>query len=122
MDKPEDIPESVWAEAEAAKDNAGPSDGWTVVIARAILAEREASEKRMADLLKDPVAVRVNFLRGSIACQPLIDEAVAAEREHCAKIAESHAGRIRLGGYNAWHGADNIAAAIRQVPTTNEGE
>lgn len=29
------------------------------------------------DLLKDPAAVRVNYLRGTIACQNLIDEAVA---------------------------------------------
>ncbi|MCC6481426.1 MAG: hypothetical protein IT554_03345 [Sphingomonadaceae bacterium] len=54
------------------------------LIACAILAEREASEKRMGELLKDPAAVRVNFLRGSIACQPLIDEAISAERERCA--------------------------------------
>lgn len=36
---------------------------------------KSESEARMAEILKDPAAVRVNYLRGGIACQPLIDEA-----------------------------------------------
>ena len=40
------------------------------VIALGILGERE----RLRNLLRDPLAVRISYLRGDIACQRLIDE------------------------------------------------
>lgn len=44
---------------------------------------------------------------------PAIARAILAEREACASVAEGCAGTIRLGGINAWHGATDIARAIR---------
>lgn len=46
-------------------------------IASTIMAERE----RIAELLKDPFAVRLNYLRGDISAQSIIEEAVKEERE-----------------------------------------
>ena len=85
----------------------------TQIIARAIMAERQrfvadfdgaadagidaaiaAERERTANLLKDPAAVRLNYLRGDIACQTLIDEAIAAERERCKRIVERSRGRL----------------------------
>jgi hypothetical protein len=52
---------------------------------------REEVEKEIAEKLQDPFAVRVNYLRGKIAMQTIIDEACeqakAQERERCAVIA-----------------------------------
>ncbi len=42
----------------------------------------------LAALLKDPAAIRINYLRGDIACQPLIDEARKAAFIEAAAIAE----------------------------------
>lgn len=92
--KPDDIPEDVMSAAEDAYQAAiymtthDEPQAMVAMVARAIMAERERTEARMLDLLKAPAAVRVNYLRGNIACQPLIDEAVVAERDRCAKIAE----------------------------------
>lgn len=92
-----DIPEDIMKAAEDALDKmlchcveaSGSSEAYRLdsvkEIARALMAERE----RMASLLRDPAAVRVNYLRGDIACQALIDEAVMAERERCAKVVET---------------------------------
>lgn len=56
----------------------------TEAIAKAIMAEREHT----AELLKDPAAVRINYLRGDIACQHLIAEAVEAERQQSETVAD----------------------------------
>lgn len=87
---PEDVRNTAYAMAMRLVDRDRDSGENADVIAEAILAERTATEARIADLLKDPAAVRLNYLRGGIACQSLIDEAVAAERERCAGIAEMH--------------------------------
>lgn len=59
-------------------------------IASALQAERDDTEAKWAEAMKTPLSVRVNYLRGNIACQNLIDEAVDAERERCAKIADAY--------------------------------
>lgn len=80
MTKPYDVPADVWKVAEACC----PGNNWNPItierIARTILVEREAIE----DLLKNPVAVRLNYLRGGIACQGIIEDAIQAERKRCA--------------------------------------
>ena len=53
-----------------------------LMMARAIMAEREACEKRAAELLLNPAAVYVNWLRGSIDARSII----ADEREACAQL------------------------------------
>jgi len=89
-----------------------------VVIAKAILAERSA----ISTLLKDPSAVRINYLRGDIACQVLIDEAVIAERQRCADLVES----FSPGGENYEYGHDDasmrvaIRGAILSPPSSTE--
>lgn len=45
-------------------------------------------------LLKDPAAVRVNYLRGDIACQSLIDEARDKALEAAAVLIEQRNGSI----------------------------
>lgn len=87
--KPDDIPDDVRLQAVQvvvmlpAMPNAKETEKAIDCVARAILAERE----RMLAALKDPAAVRVNYLRGQIACQTLIDEAVEAERVRCLEAA-----------------------------------
>jgi hypothetical protein len=89
-------------------------------IARAILAERQAAEARMAALLKDPVAVRLNWQRGGINA----DSIIAEERERCAKIADREAeerqavaplldGKARTVAIGQASVASGIAQAIR---------
>ncbi|KSV78957.1 hypothetical protein N182_18330 [Sinorhizobium sp. GL2] len=54
-------------------------------------AELERMRREVAEVrekLKDPAAVRINYLRGDIACQPLIDEARKAAFIDAAEIAE----------------------------------
>jgi hypothetical protein len=85
--RPGDVPEDVW---RIATDEALKFVEWLVPTP----AEGAASTEHV---------LAVSFAR-----------AILAERERCAKVAESHGGRIRLGGFNAWHGASNIAAAIRK--------
>lgn len=50
----------------------------------------EVAHAKMATLLKDPAAVRVNYLRGDIACQGLIHEAEEREREATLDAASSY--------------------------------
>lgn len=69
---------------------------------------------RPADISQDvweaaQAAIRASQDDGTSGCV----RAILAERERCAKVAESYGGRIRLGGINAWHGASTIARAIR---------
>jgi len=92
----ETIPEDVMAIAEDIRSrvfNAMHDDDGRLtdsdpaeIIASAILAEREATEARMAAVLKDPVAVRLNWMRGGINAGSIIAE----ERERCAKVAERY--------------------------------
>lgn len=99
--KTEEISQEAWEEAEEwsgwplwadlnNEDQATIHEG----VARAILAAEkrgeEATHAKMATLLKDPAAVRVNYLRGDIACQGLIQEAEEREREACARYVEGH--------------------------------
>lgn len=82
--------------------------------ARAILAEREASEARMLELLKDPVAVRVNWMRGGINA----DSIIAEERERCAKIADPPL-MHRKGAPGLWRRRRaEIASSIRSGAST----
>lgn len=87
MTKPDDIPQSVWDEAGRVA--------------------KEMARKSMVDPL----------LPYYISAQPLVARAILsatqAEREACALVAESKATTIRLGGISAWHGASDIASAIR---------
>ncbi len=62
-----------------------PSYDPRIIIARAIMAERE----RIGSLLKDPSAVLLNYLRGDIASQEIIKDALKLERERCARVAEA---------------------------------
>lgn len=59
-----------------------PRDDWGVGEHHTICDEAAGEIERLTrelagivGLLKDPAAVRINYLRGDIACQPLIDEA-----------------------------------------------
>lgn len=86
-------------------------------VCSAILAEREASEARMLELLKDPVAVRLNWMRGGINA----DSIIAEERERCAKIADSLVAHVSdhdryRSGMNA--AAVDIAYGIRSGAST----
>ena len=45
-----------------------------------------------------------------------IARAILAERKRCAEIARNCAGHVRLGGINAWHGAEHIAKVIEAGP------
>lgn len=93
MTKPDWCPQRVWDEAVRLVDDLDPAllDSQTAIesAAKAILAAEQREQDKMEALLKDPAAVRVNYLRGGIACQPLIDDAVAKEREACAQVAET---------------------------------
>ncbi|MEN3145721.1 hypothetical protein ABCW43_00240 [Neorhizobium sp. IRAMC:178] len=91
------------------------------VVHGALLAERETTEAKMLALLKDPAAVRINYLRGDIACQALIDEAVLAEREACAKIASAISTDLRNGGQTRFAAA-LIANSIRSGDRTSSTE
>lgn len=124
--RPDDIPEDVWRDVELRimpRDLVGSPLGDLVHrnCCYGILAERAKTEARALDLLKDPAAVRVNYLRGNIACQPLIDEAVAAERERCLGIIEKqkqaflspeYAFPQPMGSFSECYACDQIAAAI----------
>lgn len=92
-----------------------------LAVADALLAEREATEAKMLALLKDPAAVRINYLRGDIACQALIDEAVLAEREACAEIARTISTDLRNGGQTRFAAA-LIANSIRSGDRTSSTE
>ncbi|HEV7319443.1 MAG TPA: hypothetical protein VGO04_12645 [Ensifer sp.] len=59
---------------------------------------RELAE--VSDLLKDPAAVRINYLRGEIACQSLIDEARAGAFREAAAVAELDADWSAFGKKN----------------------
>jgi len=48
--------------------------------------EREKLEADYKKILSDPVAVRINWLRGDIAAGYIIDEVVEEERERCIAI------------------------------------
>jgi hypothetical protein len=87
-DIPDGIPQDVWVAADEALDNllcndieaSGSSKQFRIdsvtSIARAILAEREASEARMLQLLKDPVAVRLNWMRGGINVSSVLPDEI----------------------------------------------
>lgn len=120
--KPEDIPQEVWRAAEHAFYDSTPNAvGAVEAIARAIMAAEkrgeEAAQAKMAALLKDPAAVRVNYLRGDIACQDLIREGEEREREACAKVAMDCRIEPEIDHVGLVDGANRacvkVAAAIR---------
>lgn len=91
-----------------------------VAVARSILAERAASEARMLELLKDPVAVRLNWMRGGINA----DSIMAEVKARCAEIADAaadeqdvlalSADESNFAGYRQGERvAKSIASAIR---------
>lgn len=91
-------------------------DALKSTIAHALLAaEQRGEEKKAAEieaLLKDPVAVRANYLRGGIACQPLIDE---AERRGLEKAAEVALIRSPDDDSLDWQVRQQVADAIRSL-------
>lgn len=84
---------------------------------RVVDAERE----RWINVLRDPAAVRINYLRGNIACQTLIDEAVEAQKQKDAKIADDYAEGYRGGLYH-YGAADKDSGRGRQEGHINAGE
>lgn len=81
------------------------------VACEAMMVEQD----HVAALLKDPAAVRVNYLRGGIACQALIDEATIAEMERAAGIADAQE-EINSSGVDDWSsGACSAAATIAKA-------
>ncbi len=93
-----------------------PRDDWGVGEHHTICDEAAGEIERLTrelagivGLLKDPAAVRINYLRGDIACQPLIDEARKAAFIEAAETAEDILkNRMRLP-----HTAEIVSAAIR---------
>ncbi len=79
--KPEDIPEDVMDAAyELANGNHG-EEALMLGIARAIMAERER--------LTDPAFLEKHLTAVGVVAAEAVNEAVLAERERCAKIADS---------------------------------
>lgn len=111
------IPEDICKRAEALADqwiSRGHHDNAALAadVAQALMEERE----RLATILKDPAAVRVNYHRGDIACQALIEEATAAERERCARIeAASSALQDALDEAWRWNGIECIPDTEAQM-------
>ncbi len=102
--------ESIATAAIEAYLSATPSRNDILEEAAAFKAGQAETEARIADLLKDPAAVRVNYLRGGIACQNLINEAL----EEAARVAED-AVDTTDDGIDAFDASQIIAAAIRAL-------
>lgn len=126
MTQPKGIDSWAWQEAIRILESK-PED--TILITALSLMDaysrgRADEEQFLSTALKDPITVRVNYLRGGIACQPLIDYAVEQERERCAKRIESYYDHVP----DALRGAEDplmvrtleyLASVIR---TPNEAE
>lgn len=108
MDAPIDVPSDIWS--------AVSSKLWYGMEFRAAVWEAgrliKAERDRIEDLLKNPAAVRQNYLRGDIACQMLIDEAAASEREACAQEMDRR-WRENANTPETRAAYSNAAAAIR---------
>lgn len=121
---PSEIPEDIQAMAKKLFD-LRDSIAFRGFIAQALLTEREATEKRIGELLKDQVAVRVNWLRGGINATSIIDEIQRRDASLADEYADSYEkGLCHYGAADKDHGRGrqeghikagrDIAAAIRQ--------
>lgn len=124
MNRPEGISPKTYAEApedirnaveqlirDYGSDPALLAGAIVSATSRVIQSAVEAERARLDALLRDPAAVRVNYLRGGIACQHLIDEAVGAENERCARLCEDYEPPAYTDVGNA---CVDLAAAIRK--------
>lgn len=113
MTKPDDIPQDIWGAAcdcwETLASSAPLRDHETVVIARAIMAAKADKETEIAGLLHNPVAVRLNWLRGGIDASSIIAE----EREACALEMDRRATE-NANTLDTQAAYRNAAAAIRK--------
>jgi len=96
----------------------GDRDRMFEAVARALLAERASTEAKIQELLKDPVAVRLNWMRGGINA----DSIIAEERERCATVATNY-GLLRKTAFGGpleakRAAAKDIASAIRSGEET----
>lgn len=125
--RPSDIPESVWEAAAQCLGRIAPYPvAWEgalpEAIAHAILAAEKRGEERERERLTDPVTLAKHLEVVGVVGREAVDEAILAERERCAQVVENDADLLLNCGKRAARAAERIAAAIRQVPTTNEGE
>lgn len=105
MSKPSEIEDEIWEKAihcaETVCRNLPEDYGDLSVEVTAIARTLQAERDHWAKAMMDPTTVRVNYLRGTIACQPLIDEAVATERKRAEK-AEDELSRARHPDTTGW--------------------